>query len=120
MVERQLTISRSLDALLALAGLLLGRGSDMLLVVVILLLWSSLTLLATALLGSGGGRGRSTGLATSVFDLLQSSVGADSHALDGLGAKLASGLVVVNLAGLLASDLERRERVYRRCHPGGG
>lgn len=121
MVERQLTISRSLDALLALAGLLLGRGSDMLLVVVILLLrWSSLTLLATALLGSGGGRGRSTGLATSVFDLLQSSVGADSHALDGLGAKLASGLVVVDLAGLLASDLERRERVYRRCHPGGG
>ena len=93
----------------------------MLLVVVILLLrWSSLTLLATALLGSGGGRGRSTDLATSVFDLLQSSVGADSHALDGLGAKLASGLVVVDLAGLLASDLERRERVYRRCHPGGG
>lgn len=118
--KEKLTISQSLDVLLALAGLLLGGGGDLLVIVVVVVRRSSLTLLATALLGSGGGRGRSTGLATSVFDLLQSGVGADSHALDGLGAELAGSLVVVDLARLLASDLERRERVYRRCHPGGG
>ena len=100
----QLTISGSLGLLLALAALLLNdRGS---LLVVVVVRRSSLTLPATALLGSGGGRGRSTGLAASVLDLLQSGVGADSHALDRLGAELAGSLVVVDLSRLSVSDLE--------------
>jgi hypothetical protein len=100
-IKRRLTISRSLSVFLALAALLLGGGGGLLIVV-----RSGLAFLATVLLGSGGGRGRSTGFATSILDLLQSIVGADSHALDGLSAKLIGGLDVVDLLRLSASEPE--------------
>lgn len=104
-IASQLTISGSLNILLALTALLLDDWGS-LLVIVVVVRRSSLTLPATALLGSGGGRGRSTGLAASVLDLLQSGVSADSHAVNGLGAELAGGLVIVDLSRLSASGLE--------------
>lgn len=115
-MERQLTVSRGLSHLLALAALLRDNWGRLLVVVV--LHRSGLALLTTALLGSGGSRGSNTGLAAGVFDLLQSIAGADSHALGGLRAELTSGLVIVDLRRWSASELERREVVYVQCHQG--
>jgi hypothetical protein len=89
---------------LVLRPLLLNSRSGVL--VVIVLRRNRLALPTTALLGSGRGRGRSIGLATSVRDLLQSVIGADSEAFDGLGAELAGGLVVVDLFRLSVVKVE--------------
>jgi hypothetical protein len=94
-----LTLSRNPRHLLALATFLLDdRGSFL---VVVVVRRSHLALSAAALLG--GGRGGGTSLAASVFDLLQSGVGANSHAVDGLRSELSSGFVPVNLFRLVVS-----------------
>lgn len=96
------TISRGCCLLLALAALL-GSRSGFLLVIVHR---GGLALPTASLLR--GGRSGGTDLAASVLDLLESGVGADSHALDGLGAVLGGGLVPVDLIWLAVSGSEGR------------
>jgi hypothetical protein len=74
-----LTINRSLGHLLALTAFLLGNRGGFSFVVVVVRR-GHLALSAAALLRSS--RGRGSGLAAGVLDLLQSGVGADPHAVD--------------------------------------
>jgi hypothetical protein len=75
-----LTINRSLGHLLALTAFLLGNRGGFFFVVVVVVRRGHLALSAAALLRSS--RGRGSGLAAGVLDLLQSGVGADPHAVD--------------------------------------